>query len=161
MGEVTVELDPASVSGSIEARDGMPSAGRLAAVHPEITLAAECGRRGPRIDRDPLSSPAANPPQLGGRQPRSRDARRRGRRDLEVARENRIAARQPRRVEGGRILAGPAPELSKDTDGVAPVSQWPELSRRRCGGTVTGAASMRRRVLSARRAVASAAGPAS
>src|SRR5438132_68 len=40
----------------------MPCAGRLAAVHPEITLAAECGRRGPRIDRDPLSSSAAEPP---------------------------------------------------------------------------------------------------
>src|SRR2546425_9153637 len=112
----------------------MPCAGRLAAVHPEIALAAECGRRGPRIDRDPLSSPAAEPPQLGGRQPRRRDARRRGRRDLEVARENRIAARQPRRVEGGRILAGPAPELSKDTAGVTPVTQWAELSRRPWSG---------------------------
>src|SRR5207247_2395098 len=99
MGEVTVELDPASVSGSIEARDGMPCAGRLAAVHPEIALAAECGRR-------------------------------RGGRDLEVARETRIAAGQPRRVEGGRILDGPAPELSKDTAGVTPVAQWAELSRR-------------------------------
>src|SRR2546425_5204031 len=69
MGEVTVELDPASVSGSIEARDGMPCAGRLAAVHPEIALAAECGRRGrastaTRCRRPPRSrhsSAAANP----------------------------------------------------------------------------------------------------
>src|SRR5947209_13375539 len=34
------------------------------------------------------------------------------------------------RVEGGRILDGPAPELSKDTAGVTPVAQWAELSRR-------------------------------
>src|SRR5437667_9951870 len=97
MGEVTVELDPASVSGSIEARDGMPCAGRLAAVHPEIALAAECGRRGPRIDRNPLSPPAAEPPQLRGRQPRRRDARRRGRRAPELARANRIARPPPAR----------------------------------------------------------------
>ena len=114
MGKVAVELDPTAVSGSIEAGDGMPRTRRRAAIHTEIALTAERGRGGPRVDGDRLSPSGAEPPELGGRQPRRGDTRRRRGRDLEVAREHGIAARELRPLESGGILPGRAPEVGKD-----------------------------------------------
>ncbi len=73
--EVRVQADEAAVAGAVHARDRVPHGRRVPPRDPQVALAAELERRRAQVDRDPLRAPAAQAPELGGREPGRRDRR--------------------------------------------------------------------------------------
>jgi hypothetical protein len=103
--EVRVQADEPAVAAAVHARDRVPHGRRVPPRDPQVALAAELERRRAHVDRDPLRAPAAQPPELGRREPGRRDRRLRGAADPEGRRQHRIVTGERHSLQRRRITA--------------------------------------------------------
>src|SRR5947209_10661517 len=110
MWEIRVQAHPASVTAAVKSGDLVPQLLWRLAVNAQVALAAKLDRGIAHVDAHALLPSCAQPPQLGGGERCSRDARLCGGADGERGRERRLAAGQHDRIERFLALPGVAPQ---------------------------------------------------